>query len=324
MHKKIKLNLLDLKSKEDLIGVYEYFKKSTSNWFDEEGSPKKEFFEIRGCPLCNSKGSELLYKVDHFCYHECLNCSSIYTKPHPKEDILNSLYSNGEYQIYQDKLVKKGKKIRKGVLEARKYQQLKTLVKKNDISILDVGCGNATFLDICKTNKWQVEGVDPTVNSSIEIYKKYGIKVHEGNFNNINFSKKFDIITFWGVLEHLSNPIDAIKKAKKYLKNDGIIAFEVPSSDCFLRYYLERYEFGATRYIESGRHNIFFSKKIIHKIANNFGLTVKLFESNGLDVQTILLDEFNQDITEKIINMQDIINDLMLGDHYRVFLSFNK
>lgn len=44
MHKKIKLNLLDLKSKEDLIGVYEYFKKSTSNWFDEEGSPKKEFF----------------------------------------------------------------------------------------------------------------------------------------------------------------------------------------------------------------------------------------------------------------------------------------
>ena len=43
-------------------------------------------------------------------------------------------------------------------------------------------------------------------------------------------------------------------------------------------------------------------------------------ESNGLDIQTILLEEFDANITEKIINIQDILNDLMLGDHLRVFL----
>ena len=44
-----------------------------------------------------------------------------------------------------------------------------------------------------------------------------------------------------------------------------------------------------------------------------------LIETNGLDLQTILLEEFNPKVTEKIVNMQDTLNDLLLGDHYRVF-----
>ena len=32
------------------------------------------------------------------------------------------------------------------------------------------------------------------------------------------------------------------------------------------------------------------------------------------------LEEFGAKITDKIINIQDTLNDLLLGDHYRVFL----
>ena len=84
--------------------------------------------------------------------------------------------------------------------------------------------------------------------------------------------------------------------------------------------YLKKYSFSPTRYIESGRHNIFFSKKIIEKISNNLNMKVELIETNGLDLQTIFLENFDIKITDKIIRMQDILNDLLLGDHYRVFL----
>ena len=96
-----------------------------------------------------------------------------------------------------------------------------------------------------------------------------------------------------------------------------MIVFEVSSADCFISEYLKKYNFSPTRYIESGRHNIFFSIEVIRKIYEKFGLKI---ESNGLDIQTILLEEFDNKITEKIINMQDTLNDLLLGDHYRVFL----
>ena len=322
--KKIKLDLFELKAKEDLVKSYRLFKEITKKWFDKKNLPKKDYFKDINCILCNAKERELLFKLDNFSYQKCLKCDSIYTSPHPRESLLNDFYCNGEYEQYQDKLVYKSSRIRKDILEERKYKQIKKITKDRSVSILDVGCGNGSFLDICKKNGWKVEGVDPSANQKKMTDVKRSFKIHQASFSDINFSKKFDVISFWGVLEHLANPIQALEKAKSILKNNGIIVFEVPSADCFLRYYLEKYQFEATRYIESGRHNIFFSKKIIYKIINDFGFTIKDIESNGLDIQTILLDSFDSDTTKKIIDMQDVINDLMLGDHYRVFLSKGK
>ena len=137
---------------------------------------------------------------------------------------------------------------------------------------------------------------------------------------DIELHKKFDVITLWGVLEHISDPVSALTKVVSLLEVGGILAFEVPSADCFLGKYLRKYNFSPTRYIESGRHNIFFSKKFIENIANHLKLELELIESNGLDIQTILLTEFDTETTDNILNLQDVINDLLLGDHYRVFL----
>ena len=64
----------------------------------------------------------------------------------------------------------------------------------------------------------------------------------------------------------------------------------------------------------------FFSKKVITQIAEKFNFKIEYLETNGLDIQTILLEEFENKITDKIINIQDTLNDLLLGDHYRVFI----
>jgi len=319
--KKIKLNLFQLKKKEDLININNLFKSITSKWFHKDTTPKEKFFELRNCPLCNYDKSIKIFNIDNFIYHECLNCESIYTKPFPKDKVLDELYSQGEYSKYQDKLVKTGKKIRKGTLDERKFSQINSLLNKDEgICILDVGCGSGTFLDVCKQNSWDVEGVDLSTEATKEAMLNYEIKVHEGNFNLIDLPKKYDVVSFWGVLEHLSEPIIAIEKAKKILKRGGLIVFEVPSADCFLREYLEKYSFSPTRYIESGRHNIFFSKKIVEIFSANNNLSIEMIESNGLDIQTILLEEYDKNTTDKILEIQDTLNDMLLGDHIRVIL----
>ena len=317
---KIKLDLFHLKSKDDLVKVHHFFTQSIKKWFNLDKSPKSEYFHVRKCPLCKEEASKEVFEIENFSYHKCLFCNSLYTKPHLKDGVLDALYSDGTYQVYQDNLVKKGSKIRKGVLEQRKFKQIKKLLNKESTALLDVGCGGGTFLDVCKENGWQVEGVDPSSESS----SAYDIEIHHGDFNQLDFNKKYDVITFWGVLEHLSDPISAMEKACNILNSGGMIVFEVPSADCFIGKYLKKYPFAPTRYIESGRHNIFFSKKLIEKTAKKLQLQVELIESNGLDIQTILLEEFSDEITDKIINMQDIINDSLLGDHYRVFLKYSE
>ena len=320
MVSKIKLDLFKLKSKEDLIGVYKFFKKQSEKWFSNSFEPESAYFFVTNCPLCLSGDSVEIYKIDGFTYHECQSCDSLYTKPTLRQDVLESLYSDGTYQVYQDSLVKTSLDLRKGVLEERKHSQIQSLVGQSTPSLLDVGCGGASFLDVCKKNGWEVEGIDPSPSSSKVALEKYNIKVHHGDFNDMEFEKRFDVITLWGVLEHMSDPISALSKVVSLLKVGGILAFEVPSADCFLSEYLRKYNFSPTRYIESGRHNIFFSKKLIRKIAARFNLELALIESNGLDIQTILLTEFDKETTNNILNVQDVLNDLLLGDHYRVFL----
>ena len=124
----------------------------------------------------------------------------------------------------------------------------------------------------------------------------------------------------WGVLEHVPNPLLTMKKVRDLLNKGGMFVFEVPSANCLISDYLKKYNFSPTRYIESGRHNIFFSIEVIRKIAENLKLKIEYIETNGLDIQTILMEEFDNQTTDKIMNIQDIINDLLLGDHYRVFL----
>lgn len=313
---KIKLDLFKLKSKKDLLSVYHFFKKSTDKWFNDDKSPKSDYFHVRSCPLCRNVKTTFEFEIDNFRYHRCTNCKSLYTKPHLKDGVLDDLYSDGTYQVYQDSLVKKGSKIRKGLLEQRKHKQIASLINKKNVSLLDVGCGGGTFIDICIEKGWKAQGVDP----SPEATSSHDAKIFNGDFNQMKFEKKYDVVTFWGVLEHLSEPITAMKKAKDILKKDGIMVFEVPSADCFTARYLKKYNFSPTRYIESGRHNIFFSRKLIEQVADDLKLKLELIESNGLDIQTILLSEFEPNLTEKIINMQDVLNDSLLGDHYRVFL----
>ncbi|MEK9569881.1 MAG: class I SAM-dependent methyltransferase [Paracoccaceae bacterium] len=312
MVSKVKLDLFKLKSKSDLVGVYEFFKAQSVGWFNDSNEPKTEFFSTTNCPLCMGTDSNEIYVIDAFSYHECRSCNAVYTRPTLRPGVLEELYSNGTYQVYQDSLVKTSLDLRKGVLEERKFGQVEALIKSEKPSLLDVGCGGASFLDVCNKNGWEVEGVDPSPTSAKTALEKYNIKVHHGDFADMDFDKQFDAITFWGVLEHMANPLSALTKVVSLLKAGGILAFEVPSADCFLSQYLRKYNFSPTRYIESGRHNIFFSKQAILKFSESLNLDLELIESNGLDLQTILMNG--------ILNIQDVLNDLLLGDHYRVFL----
>ena len=122
---KIKLNLFDLKAKEDLISIRDIFSKSIKRWFKDDSTPKDEFFHIRPCPLCAANESYEIFEIRRISYHKCSLCESIYTKPHLNDGVLDSLYSDGTYQVYQDNLVKKE------VRFAREFLRKESLNKSN-------------------------------------------------------------------------------------------------------------------------------------------------------------------------------------------------
>lgn len=74
------------------------------------------------------------------------------------------------------------------------------------ISILDMGCGNGDFLLYCSQKGIHCEGL--TISSEqVEFIGKQGLKSYEGKYfdKQEQFINKFDIITFFGSLEHMTS-----------------------------------------------------------------------------------------------------------------------
>lgn len=97
------------------------------------------------------------------------------------------------------------------------------------ISILDIGSSAGILLNMFRSNGYKTYGIEP--NESFALYsKKFGHNIeigtyHEGLFNN----EKFDIITMSHVLEHCPDPIWIISSLKIKLKENGLMAMEVPN-----------------------------------------------------------------------------------------------
>lgn len=136
--------------------------------------------------------------------------------------------------------------------------------KKQDLTILDFGCGNGSAV-----SKFLIA----------ENIKYYGVDIHKpslkyarqhfGSPNALFLSEmptdiQFDIIVYADILEHLDNPLIYLQRHVEMLKPEGIIVGAVPNG--FGPFEMEKRIdsiFGLTKMIEQAAKikSIFFGKK---------------------------------------------------------------
>jgi len=98
-------------------------------------------------------------------------------------------------------------------------------------SVLDVGCSSGGFLyqlKKCFPNDYKICGTDVS-SAPLEHAEIMGVPVIKGNFLSHSFAEKFDAVSFWAVMEHLSEPKLFLKKAAEILKSGGSCFILVPN-----------------------------------------------------------------------------------------------
>jgi methionine biosynthesis protein MetW len=99
------------------------------------------------------------------------------------------------------------------------------------VRVLDVGCGTGSVTTIANRGKNNiVHGIEPDV-ARVKIARSRGIEVFEGHFTDDYFvgREKFDVIVFADVLEHVAEPAELLRVARKGLMPDGILLVSVPN-----------------------------------------------------------------------------------------------
>jgi len=105
-----------------------------------------------------------------------------------------------------------------------KYRLIKP--KTKNPKLLDYGCGNGNFLKYLSDKNINSIGVEKSLLSQ-RICRSKGLNV----FSSIKDIKqsKYNVITLWHVLEHVSNPLKCISALSKLLSIDGSLVIAVPN-----------------------------------------------------------------------------------------------
>jgi 2-polyprenyl-3-methyl-5-hydroxy-6-metoxy-1,4-benzoquinol methylase len=106
--------------------------------------------------------------------------------------------------------------------------------------ILDIGCGNGTFLSKFNNIEFELFGLEFN-DVSVEKCKKLNLNVVKESIekHSLNNENKYDVVCFFQVLEHVPNVSSFLNAAINCLKKDGFLIIAVPNNEpYFAKYHL--------------------------------------------------------------------------------------
>ncbi len=118
------------------------------------------------------------------------------------------------------------------------FSKIKESLDKGDnIHVLEVGCGNSTWLPFLrKTFGWEITGLDYNelgVSRSKKILEEMGVDgmIFQRDLfeNNIDLANKFDLVYSGGFVEHFDDLEKVILNLKKFIKPNGYILTTIPN-----------------------------------------------------------------------------------------------
>lgn len=172
----------------------------------------------------------------------------------------------------------------------RSRPELSKHIPINTKKVLDIGCGQGSFLQLVKertgAETWGIEIITEVAELAKNVVDNILVGKIEDLINLIP-QNYFDCITFNDVLEHLVEPEEILKLTKSKLSENGIVLASIPN----VRFIKNLYELLIERdweYKESGildsTHLRFFTQKSMCRLFKNAGYQVISIEGiNGLN-----------------------------------------
>jgi SAM-dependent methyltransferase len=156
----------------------------------------------------------------------------------------------------------------------------------NHKCILDVGCSDGLFLDVASKNGLTVTGLEPDSDKAEEARAKGREFDVIGGFFPLAKGlqgRKFDVIIFNDSFEHIPNLLQTIDGIKEYLKENGLLIINIPSSDGVIFRIASMFsKCGINSPLDRLWQKGFASPHLHYFNPNNLRL---LFESNGFSLR---------------------------------------
>lgn len=189
------------------------------------------------CYLCG--GKKFIQRLGHARDNsqliplECTSCGLVQLSS--SEHIDDDFYKDGHMHDSTSDIISPSLLLKRSEEDTiRRINMFRNYIDNQDI--LDIGCGAGGFLRSSAPFAKSICGVEPE-RGLYPHFKEYGLEVYP-SLSEISSDRKFDLITFFHVLEHLKDPINVLRGIKAYAAKGAQCIIEVPSaSDALLTLY---------------------------------------------------------------------------------------
>lgn len=180
------------------------------------------------CPVCQVPPKPFAKDHQGFRLCRCRDCHLEFVNPRPVlselvERVYNEAYTPGSSS---------GKILSPVTAFQFKHQieradRLLGKANREAKLLLDVGCGDGSFLRFAQRRGWSVAGCDVRLTSAA---REGDWPLWEGELGAIDFGERqFDLVRFNHVLEHTQDPLPEIQRTLDLLRPGGILYLSVPN-----------------------------------------------------------------------------------------------
>jgi SAM-dependent methyltransferase len=172
---------------------------------------------MSACPICGSESRALGLVPARFPLRRCRRCGHRFAELDGYD--VEGAYVEG-YEGFRDDATFDAR--------IRAFLEQHLLPRAQSGPLLDVGCGGGTVLRIAGGLGFDALGFDLS-EAAVEACRSKGLQAIAGDFTRHDFAdRRFRVITFWDVLEHLPEPGPFLARAHALLEPGGWLIAKVP------------------------------------------------------------------------------------------------
>jgi ubiquinone/menaquinone biosynthesis C-methylase UbiE len=202
---------------------------------------------------------------------QCQRCGLVYTDPRPDGDDILETYRAVEDPLYIEE--REGR-----VLTFEHHlKPLERLTGKPDgRPLLDVGAYTGVFVEIAAQHGWDAWGVEPS-SWAVKQGRARGLHIEQGTLDTADLPDgHFHVVTMWDVIEHLTDPREALLQAHRLLTPDGLLVVHtIDIESLFARLMGPRWPWLMEMHI------YYFSRRTLHAMLKRCGFQVLVSKPQG-------------------------------------------
>ncbi len=249
---------------------------------------------VRKCPACEVSSDQAKYQFSVYDarYNQCQNCGHVFVSPQPTAQAMDAFYAKStDYSSTYTDIP--SAMLRVAQIGAPRVQWVTETFERRfgrkPEHVLDVGAGGGHFVRACRDAGLRAEGVEISAPSRQFAHDHFGIELINQDFTtDFDFGQP-DVITFWGVIEHVTLPASFVEAAARRIGNEGLVAAAVPRWNCLDTGTQSVFNDSVVRHLDPlGHINCFSDNSLVH-LFSRFGFDPVAVWYFGMDAYELLM-----------------------------------